>query len=113
MKSLALVFVLMASSISAVRSEDACCESKTVAIEEKLRDIDLRIALKKYEQIQTERSNAELQVILAESETGDRKEQAKQIDMLKQRIERLRMSASELRHELLAQYKEVAAISSK
>ena len=73
-----------------------------------MRDIDLSIALKKYEQIQTEKAKAEVQVILVETQSGNNEEREKEIDQLRDRVSRLDRYASKIKQEMLEMSKAVA-----
>lgn len=88
---------------------DACCEDKAASIEQRVREIDVAVALRTYEQIQTEMTKAQLQWRLMETDFElDDAERAKQVQGLRRRLENLSAFAQEIRMKLQEMSKPVA-----
>jgi hypothetical protein len=109
MKKFAYLLSLSALVFCAPIRADDCCENTEATVQQRLRDIDLTIALKKYEQLQSECAKAELQLVmlevdpdLAESERSDRKGQ------LLRRADILKKYASDARQTVLRLSKELS-----
>jgi hypothetical protein len=106
-KFLLLLSFCLLCSLAQTRA-DECCETGA-NVEQKLRDIDLGIALKKYEQIQTERARAEVQSIMIETDPdlseGDR---AQRYEQLQRRIQIFTAHADQIRQEILKLSKPVS-----
>src|SRR5688572_22514112 len=105
---LSLVVLIALCSILPTRA-DECCQNSEATVQQRLRDIDLNIALKQYEQIRTEAAKAELQLILIETETeAPEAERSKQARQLSKRIEILSAHADQLRARVTELSKAVA-----
>jgi peptidoglycan hydrolase CwlO-like protein len=104
MKTFLLLICISALSLSTIRSDDACCESKAATIQAKLQDIDLNCLLTKYEEVQTAKARAEVQLVLldAEGEGHDT-----EIKKLQKRISTLAVHATRVRQELEEMTKEI------
>jgi hypothetical protein len=98
MKKLFFLFTVVSLfSFQSVRA-DECCEKTEATVQQRLRDIDLNIALKKYEQIQTEKAKAELQLVLIETETeASATDRPKAMKNLENRIQLLTAHADQVR----------------
>src|SRR5688500_18448891 len=106
--SLSLAIACSLSSIAA----DECCANAEATVQQRLRDIDLNIALRKYEQIQTEKAKAELQLVLIETEPeAADAEREKKIDHLRRRVDILKVHADQIRNFVLKLSKELSVAS--
>ena len=100
MKKTLLLITLCASSFLAVPSfaADECCQNLAATVQQKLREIDVTIALKQYEQIKTEVAKAQVQLILVETDSEAAEvDRNSQLEALQRRIAKLNAHASELR----------------
>src|SRR6476469_9561106 len=70
MKTFILLLCVSALSLSTIRADDACCESKAATIQAKLQDIDLNCLVMKYEALQNAKTQAELQLVMLEAQGG-------------------------------------------
>jgi hypothetical protein len=93
---------------TAVMAADECCADAATAAEQRIREIDVKIALIKYEQIQTEKAKAEVQLVLVEAEDGDEDERKAQIKQLLKRIDYFSSAARETKDRILALAKPVS-----
>lgn len=93
-----------------VQADDACCESPATKIEQKLKEIDLSILLKQYEEIQSTRAKTEVALMLLQTEPSS-DEREKQVSILQERVNRLSLFAGNLRDRILETGKALAAIS--
>lgn len=108
-KAFLLLSIVAACTISPIAS-DECCASSETTVAQKLKDIDLTIALEKYKQIQTERAKTEVQLVMLETEaelTGSERDQ--RVKQLQNRIEVFAIHADNLRRQILDLSKAVAA----
>jgi hypothetical protein len=105
MKTLMLLVCISALSLSTIRSDDACCESKAANIQAKLQDIDLNCLLTKYEELQSAKVKAEIQLVLIEAEGEGR---GTEVHTLQKRIATLAMHAKQVRQEIEEMSKPVA-----
>ena len=97
-KLLSLVVLIALCSILPTRA-DECCQNSEATVQQRLREIDLNIALKQYEQIRTEVAKAELQLILIQTETeASNSERAEQ---MKKRRDILAVHAEQIRAHIL------------
>lgn len=109
MKKLLSLIVLTALCSLLPARADECCQSSEATVQQRLRDIDLNIALKQYEQVRTEAAKAEVQLILIETETeAPEAERVKQARQLSKRIEILTAHADQLRARVADLSKAVA-----
>jgi hypothetical protein len=100
-KLLSFLLLAAACSLTSIRADDCCANTEATA-QQRLRDIDLNIALKMYEQIQTERAKAELQLVLVETDSdAPETERKKRIDQLRNRVEILKVHADQARARVL------------
>lgn len=111
MKAIILILCLSAFNMALPVGADECCEGKGVAVEQRIREIDLNIALKQYEQIQTERAKTELQLVLMDTEPGGSEERSKQATALQKRFEILQQHADKIRARLLEMGKALSVAS--
>ena len=106
-----LLSIAVACSLSSMAA-DECCANSEATVQQRLRDIDLNIALKKYEQIQNEKAKAELQLVLVETDVeapeADRK---KQYANLRNRVDILTAHADQIRAYVLKLSKELSVAS--
>jgi hypothetical protein len=102
MKKLLSVALLFALCALFPARADECCQNTEATVQQRLREIDLNIALKKYEQIQNEAARAELQLVLLETDSDipeeDRKAKWKNLN---NRVEILRAHADQIRARAL------------
>lgn len=103
-KTFVLAICLTTLSLLPSRADDACCEAKGPAVEAKLREIDLTILFKKYEQIQTEKAKAEVQLILLQasdiSSESELRASHKRIEILTHHSAAIRSSIERLGKDL-------------
>ena len=97
MKTFLLLVCVAALSLSTIRSDDACCESKAATIQAKLQDIDLNCLLAKYEALQNAKTKAEVQLVLIDSEGEGH---ATEVQALQKRIANLAMHAKRVREAI-------------
>ena len=89
-----------------VKADEACC-AQTVSIQARIREIDLNVLLKQYEEVQTELTKMKVQIALIGSEESVPEAQRKQtIKNFERRREALQM----LRDEFVAQMEKLASI---
>jgi hypothetical protein len=105
MKTFVLLVCLSALSLSTIRSDDACCESKAATIQAKLQDIDLDCLLTKYEELKKHKAKAEVQLVLLEGESDGRETEVR---TLEKRIHTLTMHAKQVRAEIEEMIKPVS-----
>src|SRR5688572_16326207 len=106
-----LLSLAIACSLSSIAA-DECCANAEATVQQRLRDIDLNIALRKYEQIQTEKAKAELQLVLIETEPeAADAERKKQYESLQRRIDILAGHADQIRAYVLKLSKELSVAS--
>ena len=102
MKKLLSLAILFALCLLFRTHADECCQNSEATVQQRLREIDLSIALKKYEQIQNEAAKAELQLVLLETDSEtpeeDRKSKWKNLN---NRVELLRAHADQIRARAL------------
>jgi hypothetical protein len=99
-----LSFILLVSLCSLLPARaDECCQNSEATVQQRLRDIDLNIALKQYEQIRTEVAKAELQLVLiqTEIETGTEASNAASAEQMKKRRDILAVRAEQIREHIL------------
>jgi hypothetical protein len=109
MKKLFLLFSLVIACSFYSFAADECCANTEATVQQRLRDIDLNIALKKYEQIQTEKAKAELQLVLLDTELET--PQPERTKNLQRRIDILSGHAHEIRAYVLKLSKELSVAS--
>lgn len=97
-KLLSLVVLIALCSFLPVRA-DECCQNSEATVQQRLREIDLNIALKQYEQIRTEVAKAELQLILIQTETET--PSAERAEQMKKRRDILAVHAEQIRERIL------------
>ena len=105
MKAFALLASILILSCTADSRADDCCEGKSVTVQqihERLRQIDLDIVLKQYEQLQSEKAKTEIQLILLETQAGNDDDRKAQLDLLRNRIELFKMHADEMRQRAVS-----------
>ena len=106
-----LLSLAVACSLSSIAA-DECCANVEATVQQRLRDIDLNIALKKYEQIQNEKAKAELQLVLIETEVeAPEAERSKRIDQMQKRVHILTVHADQVRAHVLQLSKELSVAS--
>jgi hypothetical protein len=109
MKTFLIVGCVALLCCSAPIAGDACCDTKSTSVEQRLRDIDLSIVLKQYEEIKVEEAKAQVTIILTETDAeGSDEERTKQLSLLKIRRDRLSEYAAELRRHALELAKPVS-----
>ena len=112
MKIIAILCLAAFCGAAVVRADDACCEDKSSAIEQRLRAIDLSLALKQYEEIQTERAKAEVGLALLDSAVdASEEDRAKQSEILERRVKILTRHADEFRKRVLSLSKPIEVAS--
>lgn len=108
-----LLFAGLLTFSQNIQAGEECCESASISstIEQKLKEIDLSLMVKQYEEIQAVKSKTEVALILLQTEAGNDDEREKQMSLLKHRIERLHEFAANLRLRITDMGKMMAAAS--
>ena len=93
-------------TVNPVKADEACC-AQTVSIQARIREIDLNVLLKQYEEVQTELTKMKVQIALLDSDESrsdsERKQTLKSYD-------RRRQALQMLRDEFVAQMEKLASI---
>jgi len=103
------MFLILATvalcTVNPVNADEACCAQ--VSIQARIREIDLNVLLKQYEEVQTELTKMKVQIALLDSDESrsdsERKQTLKSYD-------RRRQALHQLRDEFVAQMEKLAAI---
>ncbi len=107
-----LISLAMFWIVTPLQAADECCENRAASIQKRIREIDLNIALKKYEQVSAEKAKAELQLILLETSVdlseSDRNQQS---ELIQKRIHILGTHANDIRNHVRKLSEEVAVAS--
>ena len=106
MKSILVILATAAlCTFSPVQADEACCAQ--VSIQARIREIDLNVLLKQYEEVQTELTKMKVQIALLDSDESrsdaERKQTIKNYD-------RRRQALQMLRDEFVAQMEKLASI---
>jgi hypothetical protein len=108
MKTIVLFFCLSSLCLTGRVRADECCEANPASIEQRIRDIDLKIALQQYEEIQTAKAKTQVQLMLLSADVGESSEHDKQSGMLRKRVQILQSNAEEIRIRMLELSKAIA-----
>ena len=110
MKAILIVWVSMLCFGAALRA-DECCEEKSVKVEQKMREIDLNIAFKQYEQIRIEAAKAELQLAMAGLDENPSAEQKRELNQMERRVRLLQELAERTKIQITEMAKPMAAVT--
>lgn len=110
--ALCLVSAVSAQAGECCPSPAECCQSPTASVEQRIRDIDIAIALKSYEQIQTECAKARLEITLVQTDVElSPTDRDNKLQLAVSRLKSLTDAANEIRARLRRLAKPVAVAS--
>ena len=100
-----LILAMALCTVSQVNADEACC-AQGPSIQARIREIDLNVLLKQYEEVQTEITKMKVQLALLESDESRSDAERKQTI---KNFERRREVLQNLRDEFVAQMERLAA----